>query len=143
MTEVILVIVLLTTAAVVGVGIYFTLRAFRAGDRPPVAAKPRYVKSNPHDAATTAQLKHFFEGKPCASCSRPIPPVHAGELRPGLLNPDTHQGIGWDDIPAANLSTTLASHKPICSNCMVIETFRQQHPELVVDRHRSIEHPAH
>jgi hypothetical protein len=143
MTDALLVIVLLATAAVVAIGIYFTLRAFRADNRTPVEVKPRPAKSNPHDAATTAELKHFFEGKQCAACSRPIPPVHAGELRPGLLNTDTHEAIAWDNIPSANLSSTLERHVPICSNCLIMETFRRQHPELVVDRHRIIENPSH
>lgn len=142
MDAVLLVLALVVTGAVLGAGLFFTLRAFRAADRPQVEVKPR-VKSNPHDAATTAQLKHFFEGKECAACSQPIAPVHTFELRPGLLHAKTHDAIGWDDIPAANLSTTLESHLPICANCIITETFRRQHPELVVDRHRHIEHPSH
>jgi hypothetical protein len=138
MAGVLLVVALLGTAALVSAGIFFTLRGFRALNRPPVEVKPRHK----HDTATTVQLKHHFEGKPCAACSRPIS-VHAGELRPGLLHAKTHDAIAWEDIPAANLSTTLESHVPICSNCLVIETFRRQHPELVVDRHRTIEHPSH
>jgi hypothetical protein len=142
MDAVLLVIVLVATAVLVGAGVYFTFRGFRAATRPPVEVEPRHVKSNPHDAATTAQLKHFFEGKQCAACSRPIPPVHAFELRPGLLHANTREAIGWDHIPAANLSTTLESHVAICSNCLIIETFRRQHPELVVDRHRTSEDPS-
>jgi hypothetical protein len=138
MTALLLVIVLLATAAVVCAGCFFTLRAFRAADHPPVEVNPRHAKGNPHDAATTAQLKHFFEGKQCAACSRPIPPVHVGDLRPGLLNATTHEEIAWGDIPAADLSATLESHVPICSSCLVIEAFRRQHAELVVDRHRSL-----
>lgn len=137
MSAVLLVIVFLATAVVVCAGCFFTLRTFRAAERPPVEVKP-HAKSNPHDAATTARLKHFFEGKQCAACSRPIPPVHVGDLRPGLLNAKTHEEIAWDDVPAANLSTTLESYVPICSSCLIIETFRRQHPELVVDRHRSV-----
>ncbi|PYR92426.1 MAG: hypothetical protein DMF84_13020 [Acidobacteria bacterium] len=139
----VLVIVLLATAAIVCTGIFVTLRSFRAENRTPVEAKPRHSWSNPHDAATTAALKHYFEGKQCASCGRTIPPVHAGELRPGLLNTNTHEAMTWDAIPAANLSATLASHVPICSNCLTIETLRRQHPELVVDRHRTIENSSH
>jgi hypothetical protein len=142
MSELLLVVVLLGTIAVVSAGIYFTFRAFREVDHPPVAVPPRHTKANPHDPATTAQLKHFFEGKSCAVCSRPVPPVHAGELRPGLLNASTHESIVWNDIPAANLSATLANHLPVCSNCLVLETFRRQHPDLVVDRHRIVE-PSH
>jgi hypothetical protein len=143
MTAVLLVVVLVGTPALVGAGLYFTLRGFRAANRPPVEVEPVHAKSNPHDAATTAQLKHFFEGKQCATCSRPIPPVHAGEPRPGLLNANTHATIAWDDIPAASLSATLESHVPICSNCVLIEAFSRQHPELVVDRHRTIENASY
>ena len=135
MTPVLLDIVLLATTVLIGAGVYFTFRWFRLANRPPVEVKPRHAKVHPHDAATIAQLKHFFEGRQCAACSRPIPPVHAGELRPGLLNANTHEAIAWDDIPEANLSTTLGSHVPICSNCLIAETFRRQYPELVVDRH--------
>jgi hypothetical protein len=143
MSDVFLVVVLLATAAVVGAGIYFTLRAFRAADRPPVDAQAARAKNNRHDPAMTAQLKHFFEGKQCAACRRPVPPVHVGELRPGLLNTNSHEAIAWNDIPAANLSATLESHVPICSNCLIIETLRRQHPELVVDHHSPIEYPSH
>jgi hypothetical protein len=143
MTTVVLVIVLLATAVVVCLGIVFTLRAFRAGDRPPVERMPRQVRGNPHDPAATAELKHFFEGKSCASCNRPIPPVQAGQMRPGLVDPNTHQTMAWNQIPTANLAATLRSHQAICSNCLTLETFRQQHPELVVDRHRTIESPSH
>jgi hypothetical protein len=143
MNTVVLVVALLATAAVVCAGIFFTLRGFKEQDRRPVDPSPKRTKSHPHEPAATAELKHFFEAKSCAACGRAIPPVHAGELRPGLLNPDTHETIGWDDIPDGNLRATLATHKPICSNCVTLETFRRQHPELVVDRHRTIETPIH
>ena len=143
MDAVLLVIVLAATATVVSAGMYFTFRGFRAVNRPPTDVKAAPVKRNPHDAAMTAQLKHYFEGKECATCSQPIPPVHAFEPRPGLLHARTHEAIAWDDIPSDNLSETLESHLPICSNCLITETFRRQHPELVVERQRPIEHPSH
>jgi hypothetical protein len=131
-----LVIVLVATGVVLGTGVYVTLRRFNDSDHPPVAVKPR------HNSATTAQLKHFFRGKQCGSCSKPIPPVHAFELRPGLLNADTQQAIAWEDIPSSDLSATLESHVPICPNCVIIETFRQQHPEYVFDNQPTPENPS-
>ena len=139
----VLLVMVLVAAATIGGGTFFTLRWFRAATGPPVEVKPRRPKRNPHDAATTAQLKHFFGGKQCAACSRPIPPVHAGEPHPGLLNTDTYEAIAWEDIPAANLSATLESHVTICSSCVTVETFRRQYPELVVDRDRTVANPWH
>jgi hypothetical protein len=138
----VLLVVLVATAIVVGVGIFLTLRGFKAADRPADAA-PVPTKPNSHDAATTAQLKRFFEGKHCAACSRSIPPVHLGEPRPGLLNASTREAIAWNEIPAANLPATLESHVPICSNCLLVETIGRQHPDLVVDRRRTLGHPTH
>ncbi len=138
MSAALLVIVVLATVTIVG-STFFTLRWFTTASRPPVDVKPGQAKINPHDAATTAKLRHFFEGKVCAGCNRPIPPVHLGDQRPGLLNPRTQEEIAWDDIPATNLSAMLESHAPICSHCLIVESFRRQHPELVVDRHRVME----
>ena len=138
MSAVLLVLVVLAGATIL-CSTYFTLRWFRVASRPPVEVKPAPPKGNPHDAATTAQLRRFFEGKVCAACGRPIPPVHLGDQRPGLLNHETREEIAWDDIPAANLSATLDRHAPICSHCLIVESFRRQHPELVVDRHRVVE----
>ena len=135
MNAVLLGIVVFATVAIVWAGIYFTFRGFWALDHPRVKPKPR------HDAATTARLKQFFEGKHCADCGRPIAPVRAFELRPGLMNAKTHEAIPWNDIPAENLSTTLETHVPICSNCAVLETVRTQRPDLVVDRHRTFDNP--
>jgi hypothetical protein len=136
MSALLLVVVVITAAALLG-GVFLTFRAFRALDHPRISVNPAIVRGSHHDAATTAQLRHFFEGKACAACGRSIQPMHAGDLRPGLLNPATHEAMAWNDIPPANLSTTLASHAPICSNCLLLETFRRQHPELIVDRHRA------
>lgn len=142
MSAALLVIVFVVTGLVLGVSTFLSLRWFTRASRPPSDVKPRPLKNNPHDAATTARLKHFFEGKACSACGRPIPPLHVGDLRPGLLNPETQQAIAWADIPTADLSATLESHQPICSHCAVVETFRREHPELVVERHRNVEYPV-
>jgi hypothetical protein len=88
-------------------------------------------------------LKRFFDGKECAICKRPIPPVHWTGLKPGLLNPATHETQTWDEIPNVNLSTALDTHLPLCSACGIAESFRQRFPDRVVDRARSLQdaHP--
>jgi hypothetical protein len=124
-----LVDVIIATAAVVGVGVAFTLWKFR---------------SHPtHDPATTELLRHFFEGKACAICGQTIPPVHVHGpgMKPGLLNPETHKVHSWNDIPDADLAKALQTHKPVCSSCEVAESFRQRFPDLVLDGDHS-SHPA-
>ncbi len=120
-----LVDIIIATAAAVCVGIAFTVWRFKA--------------TTAHDHATFELLKRFFDGKECAICKRPIPPVHRTGLKPGLLNPTTHEMHSWDEIPNVNLSTALETQLPVCSACEVAESFRQRFPGLVVDRERSLQ----
>ena len=115
-----LVDVIIATAVAVCAGMAFTVWRFKARAG--------------HDHATNELLKHFFDGKECAICKRPIPPVHGMGLKPGLLNPATHETHSWLEIPNVNLSTALETHLPLCSECEVAESFRQRFPDLVVDR---------
>ncbi len=97
----------------------------------------------PHDTLATSMLSRFFEGKECVICHRAIPNVHVGDQKPGLLNPISHVVCAWDDIPAQDLPAIFGTHLPVCSNCQVIETFRRERADLVVDRHREAESPWH
>jgi hypothetical protein len=42
--------------------------------------------------------------------------------------------VQWNDIPADKLQQVLSTHWPVCWNCHIAESFRREHPELVVDR---------
>jgi|ERR1043166_804136 len=139
-------VVIIGSAAVVSAGMYLTLRGFRASEKraaatmngdAPVPSGNGHPPIARHDAATNEQLKHFFEGKSCAICHRPIPLVQRTGLKPGLMNPATHETQSWDQIPNENLSAALQTQVPLCSTCQVAESFRQRHPDLVVDRDRS------
>ena len=136
-------VVIIASAIAVGAGIYLTVRGFKAsaaravnGDvhTPSTAASTVITR---HDPATTELLKRFFDGKVCAICKRLIPPVQRTGPKPGLLNSTTHQTYSWDHIPHENLSSVLETHSPLCPTCQVAESFRQRHPDLVVDRDRS------
>ena len=138
------VIIVVATAAVVAAGITFTVRGFRAsarGDekdrRPP--AEPAAATASRHDHATTDALKRFFDGKSCAICKQPIPPVNRTGLKPGLWNPATRETHSWNEIPTGNLPATLQNQLPVCSSCQVAESFRKRFPDLVVDRDRSLQ----
>jgi len=117
------VVAILAVAAAVVAGIVFTFRAFQAKEG--------------HDQATTELLKRFFNGKACAICKQPIPPVHRMGLKPGLLNPATHETHSWNQIPIVDLPTAIETHLPLCSACEVAESFRQRFPDRVVDRDQS------
>ena len=140
-------VVLVVSAAAIGAGIYVTVRGFKASaaraagsntDRAPAAHAHAVIT---HDPTATDLLKRFFDGKSCAICKRVIAPVQRTGPKPGLLNPETHETHAWDQIPNENLQAALDTHLPLCSACVLAESFRHDHPDLVVDRDRS--HGAH
>lgn len=139
-----LVALIIATGVALCAGVVATLRGFNAGasetPEPQPDAHPQtnhaHPAISPHNRTVTDQLKRFFEGKECALCKRPIPPVHRG-LKPGLWNPQTHQSHSWDEIPNENLSATLENELPVCSDCQIAESFRERYPDLVVDRERA------
>ena len=135
-------VVLVVSAAVIGGGIYLTVRGFKASEaraagatngHAPAVQAPAVVS---HDQAARDLLKRFFDGKSCAICKRAIPPVLRTGPKPGLLNPETHETQAWDYIPNENLPSAFDTHLPLCSDCVLAESFRQRHPDLVVDRDR-------
>ena len=95
------------------------------------------IAAAPAETRATNILRNWFTGKSCAICRRVIPPVHHVEQHPGLMNvaSPTHELLTWEDIPGdEHLPAMLQSHLPVCSNCMLAETFRRKFPELVTDR---------
>ena len=134
-------VVLVVSAAAISAGIYVTVRGFKASAaRAGGARTGAHVPAGhdhsavSHDQTATERLKRFFDGKSCAICKRAIAPVQRTGPKPGLLNPETHETQSWDHIPNENLSSALEARLPLCSACVLAETFRQHHPDLVVDR---------
>lgn len=142
------VVVVVGTAVALFAGTAYTLRWFMASSARDAAADRNgghaadaaHAAISPHDHATTELLTRFFDGKACAICDRPIPPVHRTGMKPGLVNPATHETHAWDEIPNDNLSAMLETGLPLCSACQIAESFRQRHPDLVLDRDRSVPH---
>ena len=78
-------------------------------------------------------LGDWYQGKSCAFCGRAFHAIHWHDHRPGLLAPDGAVRA-WDTFRAELVLDVLATHKPVCWDCRVSETFRREHPELVTDR---------
>jgi hypothetical protein len=59
--------------------------------------------------------------------------VHWFNHRPALLSPE---GVTreWQQVSPEKLPDVLATHKPVCWNCHICETFRREYSDVVVDR---------
>lgn len=92
------------------------------------------IESAPEECLVRTFVAKWFAGKACAYCGKAIEGIDwLGGQRPALLDPD-RKTVQWDQIRPENLPEVLAKCAPVCWNCHITETFRRDHPELVVER---------
>jgi hypothetical protein len=81
-------------------------------------------------------LIRWYRGRECFYCGREMDELYWEELRcldhkPVLLSPEGLL-VQWSEIPIENLSTILNTHLPVCWDCYIVQSFRREHPELIV-----------
>ncbi len=77
-------------------------------------------------------VTRWYDDKSCVVCRRAIGRVDWLDRKPALVGPEGALRQ-WQEVAPETLPTVLATHRPVCFDCYVAETFRQQHPELVID----------
>ncbi len=93
----------------------------------------KQIESAPDACLVRTVVDQWFTGKACAYCGRPIAEPHVLQHHSALLGPDGVT-LEWADIQAEKLPELFRTHRPVCWNCHVAESFRRLHPELVTDR---------
>ncbi len=91
------------------------------------------IEIDPKNCLVWNIVSKWYEGKSCVFCHKQIGPLHHLDHAPALLSPD-HKTVEWKDFRPEQLLDVFATHRPVCWNCHVTETFRRVHPELVVNR---------
>ncbi len=91
------------------------------------------IEVDPENCLVWNIVSKWYEGKSCVFCHKQIGPLHHIDHVPALLAPD-HKTIEWKRIRPQQLPEVFETHRPVCWNCHVTETFRRLHPELVTNR---------
>jgi len=91
------------------------------------------IEIGPENCLVWNIVSQWYEEKSCALCHKPIGPLHHLDHAPALLGPDSRTAE-WREFRPEQLPDVFATHKPVCWNCHVTETFRRLHPELVTNR---------
>jgi hypothetical protein len=99
------------------------------------------IRSAPDGCLARAMLSSWYRGKSCVTCGRALGEIDWMERKPALMSPEGPT-VEWHEVPAERLPQVLSTHSPMCWSCHVAETFRREHPELVVDRPRAQRHVA-
>jgi hypothetical protein len=94
----------------------------------------RQIESAPMDCLVRRIVVKWYEGKTCVYCHKPVDNVEewVGHT-PALLAPD-QKTVYWDHIKAEKLPEVFKTYQPVCWSCHIAETFRREHPDLVIDR---------
>jgi hypothetical protein len=90
------------------------------------------IERAPDDCLVRNIVTGWYKGKDCAVCHKPLGEIDWLERKPGLVDASGH-ARPWPDVPPERLPEALAHDQPICFDCYVSATFRQEHPELVLD----------
>jgi hypothetical protein len=91
------------------------------------------VEAAPESCLVRMIVARWYADKACVFCGRPLAESHWYEHKPALMD-TAGKTVPWSNVPPADLPDVLRSHKPVCWNCHIAETFRREHPELVVER---------
>jgi hypothetical protein len=99
----------------------------------------RQIEAAPAECLVRTMLNAFYLGERCAFCGKPFGTIHWHDHKPGLVSPQGRT-TEWHEVAAEELPKVLETHRPVCWNCHVAETFRREHPELVVERPEKGDH---
>jgi hypothetical protein len=99
------------------------------------------IETAPEDCMAREILAKWFEGKSCIFCDQEFGEINWTEHKPALYDALAHRTIEWQEIPPERLPVVLGTYLPVCWNCHIAESFRREHPGLVVER--SGHHAAH
>jgi hypothetical protein len=95
------------------------------------------IETAPRACALHTLVTSWYEGKQCHFCARDIEKVVWHERPPALRMPDgaTRE---WKEVAPQELPHVFANAAPVCWACHMVETFRKEHPEMVIERLHAI-----
>jgi hypothetical protein len=90
------------------------------------------IERQPVDTRLDTILDDAFANQRCALCGRTIPGVQAIGHKPAFRAEDGRT-IPCDQIAPERIEEILATHRLVCWDCDVAETFRREFPDRVID----------
>ena len=91
------------------------------------------LERDPRGHRVWTVASHWFEGKNCAYCQRPIERLSHLDRSPAVVGAENITAE-WNKIPAEKLPEKFSTARPVCWDCHIAETLVREHPDLVVHR---------
>jgi hypothetical protein len=87
----------------------------------------------PGQCLVSGVLMRWYRGKNCCYCGKPFEELHWTDHKPALQTPEGVL-LEWGEVPIEDISMVMETHLPVCWNCYIVQSFRRDHPDLVVYR---------
>jgi hypothetical protein len=87
----------------------------------------------PEQCLVSGVLMHWYRGKKCVFCNHPFAELNWTDHQPALRSPSGRL-VAWKDVQLDDVRNVLETHLPVCWNCYIAQSFRMEHPDLVVFR---------
>lgn len=89
------------------------------------------IASAPDGCLVRERVTAWYADKRCSLCGRAIGEIHWYDRKPALLAPDLTT-VEWSAVAPQDVPAVLATHRALCWNCLIAESFLRQHPDRVV-----------
>ena len=87
----------------------------------------------PENCLVNGVLMRWYRDRTCVFCQKAFPELHWIDHRPALRNPDGKL-LTWNDVNLTDLRSVLETDSAVCWDCYIAQSFRLEHPDLVVFR---------
>jgi hypothetical protein len=87
----------------------------------------------PEKCLVSGVLMRWYRDKNCVYCKKAFSELHWVDHRPALMNTDGKL-VSWNEVNLDELREVLETHSPVCWDCYIAQSFRLDHPDLVVYR---------
>lgn len=87
----------------------------------------------PAECLVQGVLMRWYDSKSCVYCGKPFEEIHWASHKPALQSPDGKL-VEWREVLIHDIETVMRTHLPVCWDCHIAQSFRRDHPELVVYR---------
>jgi hypothetical protein len=91
------------------------------------------IHQAPEDCLVRNIVSSWYAGKSCVYCGRDLRNIEWLEHKPALRAPDGRM-LEWSAARPETIYDVMRTHLPVCWDCHMVEKFRAEHPELVVER---------
>jgi len=94
------------------------------------------IEADPDNCLVWNIVSDWYEGKKCAVCHKRFGRMKHLDHPPALMTQDRITKE-WKDFRPESLPEAFTTQLPLCWDCHIAETFRREHPDLVVYRGKS------